>query len=82
MCVCVCVRSVCVCACVHACACVYVCLCVCAKAKTEELSSAIAVDESDLKSATEIRAKEQASFEAQDKELTEMIGALESDCHP
>merc|ERR1719262_1872407 len=31
-------------------------------AKIEELASAISVDEADLKAATEIRAKEQASF--------------------
>merc|ERR1719337_43996 len=46
-------------------------------AKIEELSSAIAVDESDLKSATEIRAKEQAAFVAEEKELTEVISTLE-----
>merc|ERR1719337_694149 len=46
-------------------------------AKIEELASAISVDEADLKAATEIRAKEQASFEAEDKELTEVIGTLE-----
>merc|ERR1712193_176419 len=35
------------------------------------------VDEADLKAATEIRAKEQAAFEAEEKELTEVIGTLE-----
>merc|ERR1719183_1763133 len=46
-------------------------------AKIEELSSAIAVDEADLKAATDIRNKEQAAFEAEEKELTEVIGTLE-----
>jgi len=46
-------------------------------AKIEELASAISVDEADLKSATEIRAKEQASFEAEEKELLEVIDTLE-----
>jgi len=46
-------------------------------AKIEELSSAISVDEADLKAATEIREKEQAAFEAEEKELTEVIGTLE-----
>merc|ERR1740127_256370 len=46
-------------------------------AKIEELSSAIAVDEADLKAATEIREKEKATFEAEEKELTEVIGTLE-----
>merc|ERR1719424_2105396 len=36
-------------------------------AKIEELSAAIATDEADLKAATEIRAKEQAAFEAEEK---------------
>merc|ERR1719236_317835 len=36
-------------------------------AKIEELSSAISVDEADLKAATEIRAKEKSSFEAEEK---------------
>merc|ERR1719316_2124660 len=36
-------------------------------AKIEELSSAIAVDEADLKAATEIRAKENAAFVAEEK---------------
>jgi len=46
-------------------------------AKIEELSSAIATDEADLKAATEIRAKEQGAFAAEEKELTEVIGTLE-----
>merc|ERR1719478_299046 len=46
-------------------------------AKIEELSGAIAVDEADLKAATEIRAKEQAAFEAEEKELVDVIGTLE-----
>jgi len=46
-------------------------------AKIEELASAISVDEADLKSATEIRAKEQASFQAEEKELLEVIDTLE-----
>jgi len=46
-------------------------------AKIEELSSAIATDEADLKAATDIRTKEQAAFEAEEKELVEVIGTLE-----
>jgi len=46
-------------------------------AKIEELSSAIATDEADLKAATEIRTKEQLAFEAEEKELTEVIGTLQ-----
>merc|ERR1719502_866099 len=46
-------------------------------AKIEELSSAISVDEADLSSATEIRAKENSAFKAEEKELTEVIGTLE-----
>merc|ERR1719158_1251892 len=46
-------------------------------AKIEELSSAISVDEADLKAATDIRNKENAAFEAEAKELTEVIGTLE-----
>jgi len=45
--------------------------------KIEELASSIAVDEADLKAATEIRAKEQSSFVAEEKELVEIIGTLE-----
>jgi hypothetical protein len=46
-------------------------------AKIEDLASAISVDEADLKSATEIRTKEQAAFEAEEKELLEVINTLE-----
>eukprot|EP00427_Karlodinium_veneficum_P011277 CAMPEP_0169093952 /NCGR_PEP_ID=MMETSP1015-20121227/17703_1 /TAXON_ID=342587 /ORGANISM="Karlodinium micrum, Strain CCMP2283" /LENGTH=678 /DNA_ID=CAMNT_0009154611 /DNA_START=55 /DNA_END=2091 /DNA_ORIENTATION=- len=46
-------------------------------AKIEDLASAISVDEADLKSASGIRAKEQASFEAEEKELLEVIDTLE-----
>jgi len=46
-------------------------------AKIEELSAAIATDEQDLKAAGEIRAKEQAAFEAEEKELVDVIGTLE-----
>merc|ERR1719359_2269088 len=46
-------------------------------AKIEELSSAIATDEADLKAATDIRNKEQAAFEAEEKELVDVIGTLE-----
>jgi len=46
-------------------------------AKIEELSSAIATDEADLKAATDIRNKEQAAFEAEEKELIDVIGTLE-----
>jgi hypothetical protein len=46
-------------------------------AKIEDFASAISVDEADLKAATEIRAKEQAAFEAEEKELVEVIGTLE-----
>merc|ERR1719502_165845 len=46
-------------------------------AKIEELSSAIAVDEADLKAATEIRAKENAAFVAEEKELMDVIDTLE-----
>jgi chromosome segregation ATPase len=45
-------------------------------AKIEELAAGIAVDEADLKAATEIRAKEQAAFEAEEKELVEVIDTL------
>jgi len=45
-------------------------------AKIEELSSAIAVDEADLKAATEIRAKENAAFVAEEKELADVIDTL------
>jgi len=46
-------------------------------AKIEELASAIATDEADLKAATDIRNKEQASFEAEEKELVDVIGTVE-----
>jgi DNA repair exonuclease SbcCD ATPase subunit len=46
-------------------------------AKIEDLSSAISVDEADLKAATEIRAKELAAFEAEQKELLDVIDTLE-----
>merc|ERR1719182_1135818 len=46
-------------------------------AKIEELSGAIAVDEADLKAATEIRAKENGAFVAEEKELVDVIGTLE-----
>merc|ERR1719174_3229101 len=46
-------------------------------AKIEELSSAIAVDEADLKAATEIRAKENGAFKAEEKELVDVIDTLQ-----
>jgi len=46
-------------------------------AKIEELAAAIGVDEADLAAATGIRAKENAAFVAEEKELTEVIGTLE-----
>merc|ERR1719352_344730 len=46
-------------------------------AKIEELSGAIAVDEADLKAATDIRTKEASAFAAEEKELMEVIGTLE-----
>ena len=39
------------------------------ESKIEELTGAIATDEADLKTATEIRTKEQATFEAEEKDL-------------
>jgi len=45
-------------------------------AKIEELSGAVSVDEADLKAATEIRAKEQAAFMAEEKELVEVLDTL------
>mmetsp|Transcript_76393 Transcript_76393/g.120658 ORF Transcript_76393/g.120658 Transcript_76393/m.120658 type:complete len:697 (+) Transcript_76393:52-2142(+) len=45
--------------------------------KIEELSSAIAADEKELKSATKIRAEEQATFEASEKELVDAIDTLD-----
>jgi len=46
-------------------------------AKIEELSAAIATDDADLASATEIRSKEKAAFQAEEQELTDVIGTLE-----
>jgi len=45
--------------------------------KVGELSESIATDEADLKAATEIRNKENADFLAEEKELTEVIDALQ-----
>merc|ERR1719493_448597 len=45
--------------------------------KVGELSESIATDEADLKAATEIRAKENADFLAEEKELTEVIDSLQ-----
>merc|ERR1719393_1234617 len=45
-------------------------------AKIEELSGAIATDEQDLKAATEIREKEQKAFEAEEKELVDVLDTL------
>merc|ERR1719428_1665560 len=44
--------------------------------KIEELAAELALDEADLKAATEIRAKEQADFSAEEKELMEVIDTL------
>merc|ERR1719409_2322 len=44
--------------------------------KIEELSASIATDGSDLKAATEIRAKEKSDFTAEDKELVEVVDML------
>merc|ERR1719271_2039410 len=46
-------------------------------AQIEELSAAIATDEADLKAATDIRKKEQAAFEAEEKELMDVIDTLQ-----
>merc|ERR1719316_1059945 len=46
-------------------------------AKIEELSGAIATDEADLKSATDIRNKEQAAFAAEEKELMDVVDTLQ-----
>jgi len=43
----------------------------------EELAGGIATDEADLKAATEIRDKEAASFQAQEKDLVETIDIVE-----
>jgi len=45
-------------------------------AKVEQLAGGISVDEADLKAATEIRAKESTSFQAEEKELGEVIDTL------
>lgn len=45
--------------------------------KIEELAGAISVDEADLKAATEIRDKEQATFSAEEKDLVETVDILE-----
>merc|ERR1719195_52422 len=45
--------------------------------KVEELTASIATDEADLEAATEIRAKENADFMAEEKELSEVIDALQ-----
>jgi len=45
--------------------------------KTEDLASAIASNEADLKAATAIREKEYADFVKGEKELMEVVGALE-----
>merc|ERR1719458_492471 len=45
--------------------------------KVEELTASIATDEADLKAATRIRAKESADFIAEEKELSEVIDALQ-----
>jgi len=45
--------------------------------KVGELSESIATDEADLKAATEIRAKENADFLAEEKELAEVTDALQ-----
>jgi len=44
--------------------------------KIEELAAELALDTADLKAATEIRAKEQADFAAEEKELVEVIDTL------
>merc|ERR1719409_1132259 len=45
--------------------------------KIETLTGEIAVDEADLKAATDIRAKEEAAFVAEEKELMEVVDTLE-----
>jgi chromosome segregation ATPase len=44
--------------------------------KIEDIGAELSLDEADLKAATEIRAKEQADFEAEETELTEVIDTL------
>merc|ERR1719203_721472 len=46
-------------------------------AQIDETSSGIAANEADLKAATAVRKEEEASFSEQEKELVEVIGALE-----
>jgi len=46
------------------------------EAKVEQLSGDIAIDEADLKAATEIRTKENSAFVAEEKELSEIIDTL------
>jgi len=45
--------------------------------KIDELTGKIATDEADLKAATEIRAKEEAAFAAEEKELMDIVDTLE-----
>merc|ERR1712032_1191888 len=45
--------------------------------KVEELTGSIATDEADLEAATKIREKESADFMAEEKELSEVIDALQ-----
>merc|ERR1719264_1738939 len=45
--------------------------------KVEELTASIAADEADLEAATKIREKENADFIAEEKELSEVIDALQ-----
>jgi len=45
--------------------------------KVEELTGSIATDEGDLEAATKIRAKESTDFMAEEKELSEVIDALQ-----
>jgi hypothetical protein len=44
--------------------------------KVEELAGVIAKDEADLKAATEVRAKEQADFAAEDAELSDIVDTI------
>jgi len=46
-------------------------------AKIEELAGAISLDEADLKAATDIRSKEEADFQAKEKDLVETVDTLE-----
>jgi len=47
------------------------------ESKIEELAGSIATDEADLKAATEIRDKEEATFSAEEKDLVETVDILE-----